>query len=221
MPRIARAVIEGVPHHVTQRGNRREKVFFADRDRVRYLELLAEYSEKHGLEILAYCLMSNHVHLVARPKGEGSLAGALKPVHLRYAQHVNWTQHLSGRLWQGRYFSCALDDEHYRAAVRYVERNPVRAGMVKRAEEYRWSSAGTHCGKVTSKLLARDEKWMTEVTNWSAWLARDDDPVMMLELRAKTQTGRPAGNARFIARVERILGRVLRAKEVGRPRVRK
>ena len=206
---------------MTQRGNRQEKVFFAAGDRVRYLELLREYAEKHGVEILAYCLMSNHVHLVVKPKREESLAGALKPVHLRYAQHVNWTQHLSGRLWQGRYFSCALDEEHCRAAVRYVERNPVRAGMVKRAEEYRWSSAGAHCGKGASKLLVNSQKWMTEITDWSAWLARDDDPEMMLEIRAKTRTGRPAGSARFLASVERTLGRVLRAKEVGRPKGRK
>ena len=218
MPRIARAVIAGVPHHVTQRGNRREDVFFSNGDRKRYLELLREYSEKHDLEILAFCLMSNHVHLVVRPQREESLAGTLKPVDLRYAQHVNWTQHLSGRLWQGRYFSCALDDEHYRAAVRYVERNPVRAGLVKRAEDYRWSSAAAHCGRVKSELLMRDERLEAAVGDWSAWLAGHDDAEMMLSLRARTRTGRPAGNARFIARVERMLGRVLRAKRVGRPR---
>ena len=129
MPRMARVVIPGCPHHLTQRGNRREDVFFTAADRQRYLELLAEYAEKHGLAVQAYCLMTNHVHLVVVPRAEASLGAALKPVHMRYAQHVNWTQHIGGRLWQGRFFSCPLDEEHLWAAVRYVECNPVRAGM--------------------------------------------------------------------------------------------
>ena len=120
MPRIARVVIPGIPHHLTQRGNRREDVFFADSDRQRYLELLLEYSAKHGLETLAYCLMTNHVHLVCVPARVDSLSLVLKPLDLRYAQHVNWTHGISGRLWQGRYFSCPLDDEHFWAAIRYV-----------------------------------------------------------------------------------------------------
>jgi len=112
MPRMARVVIPGCPHHLTQRGNRREDVFFTAADRQRYLELLGEYAEKHGLAVQAYCLMTNHVHLVVVPRAEASLAAALKPVHMRYAQHVNWTQHIGGRLWQGRFFSCPLDEEH-------------------------------------------------------------------------------------------------------------
>jgi putative transposase len=103
---MARVVISGCPHHVTQRGNRRDDVFFTDADRARYLELLSKYATRSGLAIQAYCLMSNHVHLVAVPQGEASLSAALKPLHMRYAQHVNWTQRISGRLWQGRFFSC-------------------------------------------------------------------------------------------------------------------
>jgi len=108
MPRLARVVIPGCPHHVTQRGNRREDVFFIDADRERYLELLGEYAARHGLAVQAYCLMTNHVHLVVVPRAEGSLAAVLKPVHTRYTQHVNRTQGVSGRLWQGRFFSCPL-----------------------------------------------------------------------------------------------------------------
>ena len=135
MPRIARVVVPGVPHHVTQRGNRREDIFFRDADRRRFLQLFLEYSQKHGLATLAYCLMTNHVHFVCIPHRPQTLADTFKPVNLRYAQHVNWTQNLSGRLWQGRFFSCALDDEHLWAAIRYVERNPVRAKMVPMAQQ--------------------------------------------------------------------------------------
>jgi putative transposase len=155
---------------VTQRGNRREGVFFTEWDRHVYLSYLPEYARKQALHILAYCLMANHVHLVAVPRHTESLAGALKPVHLRYAQHVNGSQGLSGRLWQGRFYSCPMDDAHLYAAVRHVERNPVRAGIVTAAETYPWSSAAVHCGQRGEPFLA-DRFGMGEVIeNWAAWL---------------------------------------------------
>ena len=218
MPRMARAVIAGVPHHVTQRGNRREDVFFTDEDRRRYLELLKHYADKHGLEILAYCLMSNHLHLVAIPRRADSLARTLKPVHLRYAQHVNWTQHLSGRLWQGRFFSCPLDDAHCLVAIRYVERNPVRARMVERAEEYNWSSAPSHSGKRSDDLLSDHHELIGAIENWSEWLCEEGDPTVISQLRQCTRTGRPLGDPSFIDRLEEKLGRILRPKPGGRPR---
>ncbi len=221
MPRIARAVVSRAPHHITQRGNRREDVFFSDADRMRYLELLAHYADKHGLDILAYCLMGNHVHLVATPQRDSSLAAALKPVHLRYAQHVNWSQGLAGRLWQGRFFSCPLDEAHFWSAVRYVERNPVRARIVRYAENYPWSSAATHCGLRDQRFLSNRANWTDRIDDWSAWLRQKEDSVVVEELRRQTQTGRPAGSARFVARIERVLGRTLKPKPIGRPRKRK
>jgi len=131
---MARVVVPGIGHHLTQRGNRREEVFFDDGERQRYLQLLLEYSAKHGMEILAYCLMTNHVHLVAVPARIDSLARGMKSLDLRYAQHVNWHQGICGRLWQGRFLSCPLDEDHLWAAIRYVERNPVRARLVRKAE---------------------------------------------------------------------------------------
>ena len=130
MPRIPRVVVPGVPHHVVQRGNRREDVFFLAADRLRHMDLLRVYSNRHGLAVVAYCLMSNHVHLVVTPRDAQTLCRTLKPVHLRYAQHVNWTHRLCGRLWQGRFFSYPLDESHFWAAIPCVERNPVRAGLV-------------------------------------------------------------------------------------------
>jgi len=219
MPRMARVVVPGVAHHLTQRGNRRADVFFSEDDRQRYLQLLLRYSAQHGLSTLAYCLMTNHVHLVCIPERAESLAGVFKPVNLRYAQHVNWTQNLSGRLWQGRFFSCALDDAHLWAAIRYVERNPVRARLVRRAEQYPWSSAAAHCGLRTDPLLSPlPPGWRAITPNWASWLREDEAPEMLARLRLNTRTGRPAGDKRFVARLESLLGRVLWPRSVGRPR---
>lgn len=136
MPRIARATVPGTPHHITQRGNNREIIFFDDKDRRRYLKWLKEYTNRHRLEVWAYCLMNNHIHLIVVPEREESLGNALRDTHMRYAQYINRRYRRSGHLWQGRFFSCALDSAHLLAAVRYVERNPVRAGFVMRSEEW-------------------------------------------------------------------------------------
>lgn len=139
MPRLARTVCAEVPHHITQRGNRREDVFFSDKDRVAYLSWLADYTEKHRVDVLAYCIMTNHIHLVAVPSTEEGLHQALKPLHMRYAQRINRLKRWKGHLWQGRFFSSALDEDYLWAAIRYVERNPIRAKIVRKAENYPWS----------------------------------------------------------------------------------
>ena len=213
MPRIARVVVPGVPHHVTQRGNRRADVFFDDEDRRRYLFLLGQYAERHGLAIWAYCLMSNHVHVVAVPSGDASLGRAFRDAHQAYAAWMNRKMRVSGHLWQGRYFSCVLDDPHTWSCVRYVERNPVRAGLVARAEDWAWSSAAAHCGRRADPLL-----WPVEmpwpVPDWSAYLA-DEEDADVPTIRRQTTTGRPCGSEAFIARLESALSRRLRPKKRG------
>jgi putative transposase len=218
MPRMARVVIPGVAHHVTQRGNRRADVFTCDADRQRYLGLLAAYADKHGLAIQAYCLMTNHVHLVVVPAEAVSLSRTLKPVHMRYAQHVNWTQDLTGRLWEGRFFSCPMDEAHLWVAVRYVERNPVRARLVRKAECYPWSSAAGHCGRRTDVLLSDPCGLTGRIGDWSAWLREPEDEAMVETVCRSTRTGRPAGSASFIDHLEQLAGRILRPKKAGRPR---
>ena len=153
MPRAARFVLPGVPHHVTQRGNRRGQVFFSDADRRAYLAWLHADAQRHGLEVLAYCLMSNHVHLVVVPAGPRSMEHALRHLHMRYAQRLNRMKGWKGHLWQGRYFSAPLDEPYFWTAIRYVERNPVRAGLVARAEDFPWSSARAHCESAWDPLL--------------------------------------------------------------------
>ena len=146
MPRRARVVFEGVVHHITQRGNYRQNVFEDDSDKRKYVEFIREYSEKYGMKIYAYCLMSNHVHFIAAPVKEDSLAMTFKYSNMRYSSYFNKKNKRSGHLWQGRFYSCPLQFEHALEALRYVERNPVRAKMVELPWEYEWSSAREHVG---------------------------------------------------------------------------
>ena len=146
MPRRARVVFEGVVHHITQRGNYRQRVFEDDSDKRKYVEFIREYSEKYGMKVYAYCLMSNHVHFIAAPVKEDSLAMTFKYANMRYSSYFNKKNKRSGHLWQGRFYSCPLQFEHALEALRYVERNPVRARMVELPWEYEWSSAREHVG---------------------------------------------------------------------------
>ncbi len=146
MPRVARVVVPDCPHHVTQRGNRRTRIFKDEEDWRTYVAFLKKYAEKHELGIWAYCLMMNHVHFVAVPRSPTSLSGTFRDAHAAYAQRFNREWGHSGHVFQGRFFSCPMDDPYMWATVRYIERNPVRARIVKRAEDYEWSSAAAHCG---------------------------------------------------------------------------
>lgn len=213
MPRIARFVWSGVPHHVTQRGNRRGQVFFSDADHQTYLALLREYTVKYEVAVLAYCLMPNHVHLVLVPAAGDSLPIALRPLHLRYAQRVNRMKNWKGHVWQGRYFASVLDERHCWAAIRYVERNPVRAGMVQRAESYRWSSAGAHCGLRKDAVLTTEPSWQRQfkgIGDWSEWLAAGNAADELTALRRNTSKGLPCGSDEFIDKLELSAGRCLR-----------
>ncbi len=154
MPRIARTVFKNIPHHITQRGNRHEVVFYSDDDRRIYLRWLKEYTDKFRVKILAYCLMDNHIHLILQPSTEEGLHRVLKPLHMRYAQRINKQKSWKGHLWQGRFFSSAMGNEYLTACIRYIERNPVRAGIVECAEEYLWSSAAAHSGHDEAGLLS-------------------------------------------------------------------
>ncbi len=221
MPRLPRTVFDGLPHHVTQRGNRREAVFFTDEDRAAYLSWLKEYSDKYRVEVLAYCLMTNHIHLVVVPSTADGLQRMLKPLHMRYAQHINRERGWKGHLWQGRYFSSPLDEAYLWAAVRYVERNPVRAGMEQRAEDYRWSSAAAHCGNRSDDLLNPESGWSKQfaaVHDWSSWLAEGDEMEKTQILRQNADKGLPCGNADFVERLGEKIGRQLLCRPQGRPR---
>ena len=201
-----------------QRGTRRLPTFFSDEDYRAYLDLVAERCAAHGLKVLAWCLMPNHVHLVVVPRTPEALARALGEAHRRYARRVNRREAWRGHLWQDRFFSCVLDVPHALAAVRYVERNPVRAGLVKRAWDWPWSSAAAHVTGRGDALILPDGPLVAEVSDWRRFLARDEDEPTIDALRLHARTGRPLGSSRFVAALERRLDRRLARGKPGRPR---
>jgi len=220
MPRVARTVVPGVPHHVTQRGNNRQHVFFVDDDRRVYLSIIKRCSEAYGLTIVGYCLMTNHVHLIAVPATEDGLAKAVGRTHYFYTQYVNRLHGRSGHLWQNRFHSCPMDTVHLSRALSYVERNPVRAKIVRVPWRYRWSSAAGHCGgKEPSGLLdlsAWSKRW--RVDRWKQELRRPEDAALVGQMRRCLLTGRPLASDRFISKLEALVGKRLRPLPVGRPR---
>ena len=218
MARLARVVVPGIPYHVTHRGNRRQDIFFSPADRQVYRAWLTEYGAEFGLEVWAYCLMSNHVHLLVVPRRGDSLARAIGQTHMRHARRINAAGGWSGHLWEHRFFSTALDDGHLWAAARYIERNPVRAGLVAQAEDYPWSSARGHVLGERDPLLSPCRPFPNEreVGDWAAWLAATPDERMEDVIRRNTRTGRPCGSESFVSGIGQLLGRVLTLQKRGR-----
>ncbi len=217
MPRVSRAVAIGHPHHITQRGNYRQTVFAEKGDYVRYLELLADFCPKYDLDIWAYCLMPNHIHMVAVPGRQESLARLFNTVHMLYAQYFNRKRDATGHLWQGRFFSCVLDERHLYAAVRYVEMNPVRCGIVPVPQDYPWSSAKAHVTGVHDPVMSA-RCFLTEtIGDWARYLGTDSDQEAMESVIKATKIGRPCGGDDFVKQMEQCLNRPLTARRPGRP----
>ena len=218
MPRFARVVIPGCPHHITQRGNARRAVFFTRADRQVYLGLLKQYAELYALDVLGYCLMTNHVHLVVTPLACTSLGKTLREVNMRYSQYRNAIEQANGHLWQARFYSCPIDPTRLDTVMRYVELNPVKAGIVTEAERYPWSSAAAHLGgSDRSNMLAMTD-WFEDWTGrkWAQVLRSGADESVAI--REATYSGRPLGSDAFVERLEQFLDRRLRRRPPGRPR---
>jgi|SRR5271165_1597687 len=220
MARLPRVVVVGVPHHVTQRGNARQVILSSDANRVTYLELLREYAHLYGISLLGYCLMSNHVHLIVVPHTPEALSQSLKQAHGRYAAYWNAWQSSTGHVWQGRFYSCPLEESHLWAALRYVELNPVRAGMVATAEQWKWSSAAAHCGTTKPDATLEMERWRKRWTTseWGRFLADAESAADVSALRHSTHTGRPLGSPDFVAALEELTSRPLAPRKGGRPK---
>jgi len=214
MARLARVVAAGLPHHVTQRGNRRQKVFFGDDDYAAYLALLAEGCRAAGTAVWAYCLMPNHVHLILAPRDEDGLRAALGEAHRRYTRHVNFRAGWRGYLWQGRFASFPMDERHLLACARYVELNPVRAKLVRRARDWRWSSARAHLAGADDTLVSA-RPLLDLVPDWADFLRTAPDDDDYAAIRGAERTGRPLGSAAFVARLEKRLGRTLARQKPG------
>jgi putative transposase len=223
MPRLARAVAVGFAHHITQRGNNRQDVFFVDDDRRVYLELLKEQAEKYSLELIGYCLMSNHIHIVAIPHEQDSLANAVGRTHFRYTQYINRFHRRSGHLWQGRFYSCALDERHFWLAMKYIELNPVRARLCRKPWRYEWSSAAGHVDERAESDMLNLSWWhdMISAGQWRKELEAGLSDSELSRVRLNTHTGRPFGSDSFLSKLEKLLGRRVRPLPVGRPRKEK
>lgn len=214
MARLARVVIPGLPHHVTQRGNGGARTFFDERDYALYRDLLADQCRAAGVAIWAWCLMPNHVHLILVPSDADGLRRALSRVHRSYAGTIQARRKRTGHFWQGRFGAVAMDEPHLAAALRYVALNPVRARLVKRAQDWRWSSTRAHLrGKddgVTALAPIADR-----FPRFADLLGDVADEEPFARLRAAESIGRPLGSDRFIARLERLTGRPLKPAKRG------
>lgn len=221
MPRIARIIATGYPHHITQRGNNRSTVFFDDEDRQTYLHLLNLYAQKHHLQIWAYCLMSNHIHLLAVPETESSLARGIGLTNQVYTQYLNRKLHQSGRIWQNRFFSCVVENDQYLWAVaRYIEHNPLKVGLAESAESYRWSSAKAHMTGTSDPVLSANTWLAPQDQNSYAEFVRAEDEETDEAIRKATRTGRPFGSESFMEILEYRLNQSLKPRKPGRPRLK-
>jgi putative transposase len=209
MARMARLVAPGIPHHVTQRGNGRASTFFSEGDYALYRALLAEHCAAAGVEVWAWVLMPNHVHLILTPSGEDGLRAALARTHRRYAGHIHAREKRTGHFWQGRFGCVAMDEAHLAAAVCHVALNPVRARLVDRAQDWLWSSVHAHLGLAADDGVTTTAPVMERFPDLAERIAAGEDEAMSARLRRAEQIGRPVGDAAFIAALERQTSRSL------------
>lgn len=215
MPRIARIVGLGYPHHIIQRGNNREKVFLDHEDFKKYLSFLKRYSSEKESVVLAYCLMPNHIHLLVKPLKEQSLYKMMQGITLCYTQYFNRKYKRTGRLWECRYHSCVIDAEKYLWAVsRYIERNPVRAKIVKKAEDYSYSSAKAHILGEVDDLLKEPLFDKDNLSEYKSLMKRTGTKEDMEDIRRHTRLGKPLGDERLL----KILGLKIVFRHKGRPK---
>ena len=200
MARIARAVAPGIPHHITQRGNRRQQTFFNDEDYQFYLELMSEWCVKYHVEAWAYCLMPNHVHLILVPETKDGLKLAVGEAHRRYTRRINFREGWRGHLWQGRFASFIMNESYLLACTKYVELNPVRAGLVKQPQDWPWSSARSHI-RGGDDILVKTNPLLNLIEKpWEMFLKNDVAEQEIELFRKHERTGRPIGDGHFSGR---------------------
>lgn len=215
MARIARVVVPNYPHHVIQRGNRRQEVFFCEDDKREYLRLIEKFSKIEGVKIWAYCLMDNHVHFIAEPTNENCLASCFGEAHKRYSRRINFGRGWRGYLWQGRFHSYPMDEQHTYLAIRYVEQNPVRAKIIDKAYNYEWSSAKAHVFGYNDPILSTPEWVIKMVGDWKEYLDNLGNADLHKVVHKHERSGRPVGGSGFIERLERLTGRCFQRQRPG------
>ena len=218
MPRQSRIVLPGYFHHVTQRGNYQQSIFLSNQDRAVYLKYIDENAQQYGLNIYAFCLMDNHVHFIVMPINHDALAKTFRVGHQRYSLYVNKRGNQIGHLWQSRFYSCVLLGEHIPRAIRYVERNPVRAGLVSHPNEFTWSSAKARSGKKYNIILLSDINKHITIDSWKKFLSVDDTPADLDEIRKNTSQGKVLGDLPAVQTLEQQTKRKLLFTPKGRPK---
>jgi putative transposase len=206
-----------MPHHITQRGNRRQQTFFSADDYDVYLNLMAHWCGEEGVRVWAYCLMPNHSHLIVVPDSAAALRRAIGEAHRRYTRRVNFREGWRGHLWQGRFASFVMDEPHLLAAARYVELNPVLAGLAMAPTDYPWSSARAHVAG-RDDALVEVAPLLRLADDWRRLLCGAVSEEELRSLRERERTGRPLGDEGFLVRLEQRLGRILRRQKPGRKR---
>ena len=213
MARIARVIAIGYPHHITQRGNRRQQTFFGEEDYIAYIELMSNWCQKYQVDIWGWCLMPNHVHLIAVPKSKEGLARAIGEAHRRYTRRINFRENWRGHLWQERFASFPMDEQYLLATARYIEMNPVAAKIVTCPEDYPWSSARAHL-KGKDDQLVKVAPLLELVPDWAGFLElSSNEDVDAIHLHERT--GRPMGTKEFVENLEKVLGRQLCPRKPG------
>jgi putative transposase len=226
MPRRARLLLPGVPLHLIQRGNNRSACFYAEEDNLFYLDHLKLQAEQHGCAVHAWCLMTNHVHLLVTPSKPESASLMMKGLGQRFVQYINRTYERSGTLWEGRFRSCLLQEEDYvLACYRYIEMNPVRAGIVEHPAEYRWSSYGANAHGLPSAIIethplyrALGETADLRASAYRELFRHQLDPGLVDQIRSATNGNYALGNSRFASEVEQALGHRAVRGRAGRPK---
>lgn len=226
MPRHSRIVVPGLPVHAIQRGNNRSACFVDDEDRAVYLHQAARLSGEEGCALHAYCLMTNHVHLLLTPERDASCEGFFRRLSLVYVQHVNRKYRRTGALWEGRFRSCLVESERYLfACYRYVELNPVRAGMATAAVDYRWSSHRANAFGETDTCITPHPEYVglgqtvsERCASYREMFGAELAPDVVEEIRSTTNSGYALGSMTFRIGVSRVLGRRVEPGEPGRPR---
>lgn len=214
MARLVRVVIPGIPHHITQRGNRRLETFFSDADYAEYLSLMSHWCNRYRIDIWAYCLKPNHVHLIAIPEITENLSRGIGEAHRRYTRYVHYQKGWKRHLWQGRFSSFPMDENYLLTAVRYIELNPVRAGLVRRPEDYKWSSCKANLHH-ENDIIVNVKPLLNIVPDWGDFLLSESYEDNFAIFRQHERTGRPLGGERFIEKLEGLTCRVLKKKKPG------
>jgi putative transposase len=222
MPRPSRIVVPGVPHHVTHRGNHREQIFFSEQDYLDYLSILKKQCKRTGLDVHGYCFMPNHIHLIATPPTVDALSSGIGQAHHLYSQALHEKRSLTGYLWEGRFYSCPMDENHFIQALLYVDQNPCRAGLVRNVKDWQWSSAQAHAGLHDPGDLVDVDRWRewSKMASWKELTKKGIEDSVIEDIRAYTRKGRPLGDKTFHDAVEEILGFPVISAGAGRPRSR-